>query len=202
MGVVKNLMVRAGGKAADKIAKLSTLSPEQVKDIQNKRDSYLMQMPDLTDDTAQEMTEKLLAASSVEIYNAYLPQIKVLYLPVKEEETYNRINNIRYINITKWVTDTKENSLDKLVNVYNVLSDEECNIALIFNRTCETTNVYLGVSNSTNQTNNVMVQDLEQRLENSLKGNFPGAEWNPTIGKGTIPNLDNENAYSVASILD
>ena len=65
MGVVKNLMVRAGGKAADKIAKLSTLSPEQVKDIQNKRDSYLMQMPDLTDDTAQEMTETLLAASSV-----------------------------------------------------------------------------------------------------------------------------------------
>lgn len=200
MGVVKNLMVKAGGKAADKIAKLSSLSPEQVQDIQNKRNSYLMQMPDLTDDTAQEMTEKLLAASSVEIYNAYLPQLKELYLPVKQVETCNRINNIRYINITKWVTDTKENSLDKLVNVYSVLSDEECNIALIFNRTCETTNVYLGVSNNTNQTNNVKVQDLEQRLENSLKGNFPGAEWNPNIGKGTIPNLDNENAYSVASV--
>ena len=200
MGVVKNLMVKAGGKAADKIAKLSTLSPEQVQDIQNKRDAYLMQMPDLTDDTAQEMTEKLLAASSVEIYNAYLPQLKELYLPVKQTEICNRINNIRYINITKWVTDTKENSLDKLVNVYNVLSDEDCNIALIFNRTCETTNVYLGVSNNDNHTNNVKIQDLEQRLENSLKGNFPGAEWNPNIGKGTIPTLDNENNYSVASV--
>lgn len=200
MGVVKNLMVKAGNKAADKIAKLSTLSPEQVQDIENKRDAYLLQMPDLTDDTAQEMTEKLLAASSVEIYNAYLPQLKDLYLPVEQTETCNRINNIRYINITKWVTDTKENSLDKLVNVYNVLSDEDCNIALIFNRTCETTNVYLGVSNNDNHTNNVKIQDLEQRLENSLKGNFPGAEWDPNIGKGTIPCLDNENSYSVASV--
>lgn len=200
MGVVKNLVVKAGGKAADKIAKLSTLSPEQVQDIQNKRDSYLMQMPDLTDDTAQEMTEKLLAASSVEIYNAYLPQLKDLYLPVNQEEPINRINNIRYINITKWVTDKKENSLDKLVNVYNVLSDEDCNIALIFNRTRETTNVYLGVSNNVNKNDNVKIQDLEQRLENSLKGNFPGSEWDPNVGKGTIPCLDNDDVYSVASV--
>ncbi len=200
MGVVKNVIAKIGNKAANKISSLSTLSLDQVQDIQNKRESYLLEMPDLTDDTALDMTAKLLAASSVEIYNAYLPQLKELYLPIAQEEAPNRINNIRYINITKWVTDTKENSLDKLVNVYNVLSDEDCNIALVFNRTCETTNVYLGVSNGTNKTDNVKVQDLEQRLESALKGNFPGTEWNPTVGKGTVSCLDNNNAYSVASV--
>lgn len=200
MGVVKNLMVKAGEKAADKITKLSALSPEQVKEIQAKRDAYLDEMPALDDETAQAMTEKLLAASSVEIYNAYLPQIKELYLPIMQEVTNNRINNIRYLNITKWVTDKKENSIEKLVNVYNVLSDEECNIALVFNRTCDTTNVYLAVSNTIKQTNNVRVNDLIQRLENSLRGNFPGSVWAADVGKGTIPCFDNDYAYSVSSV--
>ena len=200
MGVVKNLMVKAGEKAADKITKLSALSPEQVKDIQEKRDAYLDEMPGLDDETAQAMTEKLLAASSVEIYNAYLPQIKELYLPIRQESTNNKINNIRYLNITKWVTDKKENSIEKLVNVYNVLSDEDCNIALVFNRTCETTNVYLAVSNTRKQTNNVRVNDLIQRLENSLRGNFPGSVWASDVGKGTVPCFDNDYSYSVSSV--
>ena len=200
MGVVKSLMIKAGEKAGDKIAKLSKLSPEQVQQIQTARDQYLTKMPDLNDDTATEMTEKLLAASSVEIYNAYLPQIKDLYLPMSQVESGNRSFNIRYLNITKWVTDKKENSLEKLVNVYNVLSDEDCNIALIFNRTCETTNVYLGVSNKQKQSSHVKVDDYINRLENSLRGNFPGSVWNEEIGEGTVPCLDNNYAYSVSSV--
>lgn len=200
MGVVKNMLAKAGGKAANKISQLSALSPDQVKDIQNKRDAYLSEMPDVNDETAQVMTEKLLAASSIEIYNAYLPQIKELYLPVKQEETINRVNNIRYLNINKWVTDKKENSIEKLVNVYNVLSDEDCNIALVFNRTCETTNVYLAVSNTQKQNSNVKVNDLVQRLESSLRGNFPGSVWNGEIGKGTIPCFENDYSYSVSSV--
>ncbi len=200
MGVVKNLMVRAGEKAGDKIARLSKLSPEQVEQIQLQRNAYLTEMSDPTDATATEMTEKLLAASSVEIYNAYLSQIKELYLPMSQIDSGNRSFNIRYLNITKWVTDKKENSLEKLVNVYNVLSDEECNIALIFNRTCETTNVYLGVSNKDNQNSHVKIDDYISRLENSLRGNFPGSEWAPKVGIGTIPRLDNNDVFSVASV--
>ena len=200
MGVVKNLMVKAGEKAGDRIAKLSTLSPEQVEQIQQKRDAYLTEMPSPEDEAAVEMTEKLLAASSVEIYNAYLPQIKELYLPVSQAEKGNRSYNIRYLNITKWVTDKKENSIEKLVNVYNVLSDEDCNIALVFNRTCDTTNVYLAVSNNQNQTNNVKANDYISRLENSLRGNFPGSVWAEEVGKGTVPCLDNEYAYSVSTV--
>lgn len=200
MGVVKSLMVKAGEKAGDGIAKLSKLSPEQVEQIQLQRDTYLTEMPDPNDETATEMTEKLLAASSVEIYNAYLSQIKDLYLPVRQEDGANRSFNIRYLNITKWVTDRKENSIEKLVNVYNVLSDEECNIALIFNRTTETTNVYLGVSNKHKQSSHVKVNDYISRLENSLRGNFPGSVWNSEIGEGTVPCLNNEYAYSVSTV--
>ena len=80
-----------------------------------------------------------MAASSVEIFNAFLSQIKELYLPMVEAAEYDKEfdteYNIRYFNITKWVTDKKENNLEKLVNVYAVLSNEDCNIALIFNRT-------------------------------------------------------------------
>ena len=109
MGVIKNYMVKKGVKAADKIAKLSSLSPEQVLAMQVKREQYLNEMPDPNDLTAQTMTEKLLAASSVEIYNAYLPQIKDVYLPIEQETECNTAFNVRYINITKWVTDKKEN---------------------------------------------------------------------------------------------
>ena len=124
MGVIRDYMVKAGTKAADRITKLSALSPEQVADIQLKRSEYLSEMPDLTDEIASELTEKLLAASSVEIYNAYLPQIKELYLPVNQNDSSSKINNIRYLNVTKWVTDKKENSLEKVINVDKVLSDE------------------------------------------------------------------------------
>ena len=200
MGIVKSLMVRAGEKAGDGIAKLSKLSPEQVEQIQLQREAYLTEMPDPNDETATEMTERLLAASSVEIYNAYLSQIKELYLPISQVEEGNRSFNIRYLNITKWVTDKKENSIEKLVNVYNVLSDEECNIALVFNRTVETTNVYLGVSNKKKQSNHVKVDDYINRLENSLRGNFPGSVWDSEIGEGTVPCLNNEYAYSVSTV--
>ena len=58
------------------------------------------------------------------------------------------------MNITKWIVDPNEDSLEKLVNVYDVLSDEECNIALIFNRTSASTEVFLAVVNSDNACDN------------------------------------------------
>ena len=122
---IKNFINRIGGKAADKVAKLSALSPEQLKDIEEKRQNYLREMPDMNDIGAELYTNKLLAACGIEIYNAYLPRIDDLYLPLVNEIEYDdkfRSNyNIRYFNITKWVSDKKENSLEKLVNVYEVL---------------------------------------------------------------------------------
>lgn len=200
---VKQMISRAGEKAGNRVARLSKLSPEQIREIEDKREKYLSEMPDPTDPTATALTEKLLAANSVEIYNAYLPQIQELYVPIAEtaeydNKTFDCGHNIRYFRITKWVTDKKENSLEKLINVYEVLSNEECNIALVFYRGMKGTEVYLAVTNTKNSRDNNYVNSYKKRLRDAIRGNFPGTECKEE-GKGIIPCLDNNYNYSVAS---
>ena len=198
---VRTIIKKVGAKTSNKIAQLATLSEDQVKEIQEQRDKYLLEMPQPEDPAAVTMTQKLLATSSVEIYNAYLPLLKELYLPVKKEcefdTEFNSYKNIRYFNITRWVTDKSENSLEKLVNVYQVLSDEECNIALVFNRTQKNTEVYLAVTSMKNTGSNINANNYAKRIEEALSGNFPGSEFSDKK-MDIIPCLDNENPYSVA----
>ncbi len=200
---IKSIIKKAGGKAADTVAKLAVLSPEQLREVQEQREQYLSQAPSMDDSSAEELTRRLLAASSIEIYNEYLQHIHDMYIPVKREIEYNgefrASHNIRFFNITKWVTDKKENSLEKLVNVYQVLSDENCNIALVFNRTCDATNVFLAVVNTDNADDNVDIENYRKRLAEAIRGNFPGAEWNDKNGTGILPCLKNSLPYSVAS---
>lgn len=200
---IKKLIKKAGGKAADAVAKLSVLSPEQLRQVEKNREAYLTEIPSMTDDAAQEMTRRLLGAGSIEIYSEYLKHIKDLYVPVKIDAEYdtdfNPAYNIRYINITKWVTDKKENNLEKLVNVYEVLSDEECNIALVFHRTMIGTSVYLAVVNTQNAGDNVNADNYRERLIEAIRGNFPGAEWAEGKGKGVIPFMKEERPYTIAS---
>lgn len=79
---VKNIVKKIGNKASDKVAKLSALSPAQLEEIQLKRENYLLEMPDPTDEVARTTTERMMAASSIEIFNAFLPQIKELCVRV------------------------------------------------------------------------------------------------------------------------
>lgn len=199
---IKNVVKNIGIKAGNSVAKLSSLSPAQVENVQLLREKYLLEMPDPNDFTAQKQTERLMAASSVEIFNAYLPQIKDLYLPVDNKAEHGRDfddgHNIRYINITKWVTDKKENNLEKLVNVYAVLSNEDCNIALVFNRKQNVTNVYLAVVNNRNSKSSTDVENYKEQMIEAIRGNFPGAEWKED-GMGMLPCFSNDKAYSVAS---
>ncbi|MEE0265247.1 MAG: DUF87 domain-containing protein, partial [Acutalibacteraceae bacterium] len=199
---VKNIVRRIGEKTGDRVAQLSKLSPAQIVDVQAKREEYLLEMPKANDEVARALTEKMMAATSIEVFNAFLPQIKELYLPMIEEAEYDEKfdvdYNIRYFNITKWVTDKKENSLEKLVNVYAVLSNEDCNIALIFNRTQTRTNVYLAVVNLKNGDNRVDADMYRDRLKDAIRGNFPGAEFK-NDGVGIVPCLDNDKVYSVAT---
>ena len=198
---IKNLISKAGGKAADKVAKLAVLSPEQLKEVSANREKYLLQMPEMEGDAVEELTSRLIAASSTEIFNLYLSQLEDYYVPVKKDyefdSAFSSINNIRYFNITKWVTDRKENNIEKLVNVYEVLSNEECNIALIFNRKIDKTNVYLAVVNTKNSNDNVDVENYKERLLDAIKGNFPGSDCTGE-GAGVVPCLKNEYPYSVA----
>lgn len=116
---VKNMVKKIGDKAGNKVAKLSALSSDQVAEVQLKREEYLLEKPDPSDTMAIDTTWRMTAASSVEIYNAYLSQIKELYLPIQKDaeydEKFSADHNIRYFNITKWVQDKKENSIEKLI---------------------------------------------------------------------------------------
>ena len=56
---IKNIINKAGAKAADKVAKLSALSPEQLKQVEEQREKYLADQPNISD---EELTNRLLAS--------------------------------------------------------------------------------------------------------------------------------------------
>lgn len=201
---LKSMVVKAAGKAADTTAKLASLSPKQLIDTQLKHDTYLSEMPDPNDAAAVELTNRLLAAGSIEIFNSYLPQISRLYLPVDKDveygEKFDADHNVKYVNITRWVTDKNENSLEKLINVYAVLSNEKCNIALIFNRKMTRTDVYIGVVNTDDNPNSDNVNTLMKRLRDALAGNFPGSKLRSKNSEGSLAFIDEDKPYSVASM--
>lgn len=200
---IKSAIVHAADKAGNAVAKVSSLSSEQLEQVEEKRSAYLSQKPDPTDATATELTNRLLATAAVEIHGAYLSQLRNVYCPVDPAVEYpggfNDEFNIRYMNIAKWVVDPNEDSLEKLVNVYDVLADENCNIALVFNRTSTSTNVYLAVVDTNNARDNIDVDNFTRRVSDALKGNFPGSEVG-TPQRGVLPCLEKNHSYSVAAV--
>lgn len=200
---IKSAIVHAADKAGNAIAKVSSLSSSQLEQVEEKRDAYLSQKPDPTDTTATELTNRLLATAAVEIHGAYLSQLRNVYCPVDPAVEYpdgfNDEFNIRYMDIAKWVVDPNEDSLEKLANVYDVLADEDCNIALVFNRTSTSTNVYLAVVDTGNASDNIDVDNFTRRVSDALKGNFPGSEIG-TPQRGALPCLGRNRSYSVATV--
>ena len=165
-------------KTADGIAKTAALSPEQVRQVNKERLAYLAGKTDMKSSEAQEYIRRNLGAVGIEIYQAYLEQLKTVYQPMDLAiESFDSLNRIRYFDITKWVTDPAEKNLDKLVNVYQVLSEENCNIALIYNRLKAGCQIVMAVINTDmEQPDPSKVNSLNDRLIAAIKGNFPGVE--------------------------
>ena len=200
---IKNAIMRAADKAGNAVATVSVLSSSQLDEVDKKRTAYLSEKPNPADEQAVELTNRLLATAAVELHNAYLPQLRNVYAPIDPSIEYpmgfNADNNIRFMNITKWIVDPNEDSLEKLVNVYDVLSDEDCNIALAFHRTGASTEVFLAVVNSDNASDNIDADIFSRRMSDALRGNFPGSEVGPA-NRGPIPCLDNRRSSSVAAV--
>ena len=206
---IKSGAMKKYEKAGDKLAKLSKLTPGQIEDLQEKREKYLSQMPSMDDEPAIELTSRFMAASSVEVFNSYLGQIKNVYLPEAVSPEYDQNSNeynkdnlnarIAYFDITKWVCDKKENSLEKLVNVYQVLEDEDCNIALVFQRTREQCYVYLGIFNNSEKSDPSIAKRYIDRIKSAIKGNFPGSH-SGDMKTGVLDFLSEYRDFSVATI--
>ena len=170
--------ISAAKRTGDGIATLSALSPKQLQEVEQKRAVYLNDKPDMNGEEAQKVIQKNMGAIGIEVYQAYLDQLATIYSPVDVAlENFDEDNRIRFFDITKWVTDAEEQSLDKLVNVYHVLSEEECNIALIYHRTKNQCQVTIGVVNTDErQSDPAIVDKYYSRMVGAIKGNFPGAE--------------------------
>lgn len=185
MGVLANAKqflarkaVSAAKKAGDGIATLSSLSPKQLQEIDDKRRAYLADKPDMTGEEARSMIRKNMGAIGIEVYQAYLQQLGTIYSPVDAMlDDFDEDNRIRFFEITKWVRDSEEKSLDKLVNVYHVLSEEDCNIALIYQRTKDNCRVYIGVANTNERWSEPAIADkYYSRVIGAIRGNFPGTD--------------------------
>ena len=120
--------------------------------------------------------DKRLGQLGIEIYMSYLPMISKIYEPIKNcEDNYYPENGIVYFDITKWVRDPEEKSIDKLVNMYETLSDQDCTIALMYERDKDECKVTLAIANPDSE-QRIYTNELGNRIASALRGNFPGAE--------------------------
>ena len=172
----RSLVQKAANSAGNVIARASSLSTVQLDKVEELREKYLTELPDMSLD---EHMKRVLGSYAIETYEAYLSQIKDMYRPISlgEEDDSNSLNHrIRYFEITKWVTDPTEDNYDKLTNVFRTVSEDACNIALIYNRKKEGCRVYLAVVNNELEDSPEKASLLGKRLLAAVQGNFPGAE--------------------------
>ena len=204
---IKSTAKKVAGKAANGvangIAKASKLSPKQIEEIEKKREEYLAQKPNMNGKEAQELIEKSMGAIWVEVFQAYLPQLSEIYSPVdisSSELKFNTQDRIRYFDVTKWVTDKEENSIDKLVNVYQTLSGSECNVALIYHKNAKSCRVIMAISNQVSAEASES-NSFCNRLKYAVKGNFPGSIINDM--QADVPSVINDydkNDYRIATV--
>ncbi len=153
--------------------------------------------------------EKALGALGVQIYNSYLPYVSEVYQPFYDiNGNFSEENRIIYFDITRWVNDTEEKNIDKLINVYQVLANVECNIALIYERKRECCTVTLAIVNTGKDSLPVIARDYRDRVMAAIRGNFPGAEikeadpQDKSFGMGIPPCLEDVVLYRDDKLFD
>lgn len=159
------------------IATASKPSTEQISSLENQRQTYLSEYADKKGGGASVQASRNMAAVGIEVYQSYLRELKRGYRPIDiVPDSYNDQWRIRYLGIERWVIDTEEKNLDKLVNVYEALSGENCNIALIVHRGVSLCEISIGVVNTNDeQIDPAVINTYYNRLVGALNGNFPGA---------------------------
>lgn len=189
--MIKKGASKVANGVANQISEASKLSEKQLEKCKEKSKEYLALKPDMTSDESQEKTRRLLGTIGVAINHAYLSELNTIYTPmVSVPANYATQNRIAYFDISKWVLDVDENYLDKLVNVYHVLSQENCNIALIFHRSTNDCKITMAVVNNAEKIDRSIVDSYNVRLQEAVMGNFPGVVFEETNGAGIPPCLD------------
>lgn len=159
------------------LANCCELGKEQKDKIEKIKKAYF-QYENMGDEISLNRVEKMLGTLGTQIYHSYLPYVSTEYTPIYDiPRSFSEENRIVYFDITRWVNDTEEKNIDKLINVYQVLANVQCNIALIYERRQERCTVTMAVVNT--EANNSLpatVEGYKERVIQAIYGNFPGAE--------------------------
>ena len=196
---VANTVKKAAGKAGDAVATAGQLSPKQIAQIDALRENYLKAMPNPSDEESKQTITRNLGAIGIETFREYLPQISKLYLPVAEDLSDFDSKRVCSFDITRWVTNKEEKNIDKLINVYQVLADEDCAIALIYTRYPDKCAISLAVVNNSPTGDTADTKRLAACVKKAIKGNFPGSELND-LKLGSPEGLTFGDAPSVAVV--
>lgn len=196
---VANTVKKAAGKAGDAVATAGQLSPKQIAQIDVLRENYLKAMPNPSDEESKQTITRNLGAIGIETFREYLPQISKLYLPVAEDLSDFDSKRVCSFDITRWVTNKEEKNIDKLINVYQVLADEDCAIALIYTRYPDKCAISLAVVNNSLTGDTADTKRLAACVQKAIDGNFPGSELN-ALKLGTPDGLTFGGAPSVAVV--
>lgn len=177
--------------------KRAMLSQEQVEALNKQRKEWLAGEEKDND----RIIKNLIKASETYFSHSYLSQLHNRYSPIKSDGKYSE-SRIGVFEITKWVTDPEENSIDKLANFYQVFGKESCNISLIFHRTRLGCKVYVAVCDTSEDHQETTVTNLLlPRAKNSLKGNFPGVLYGKESAVSKIQSLlDPQISHTVAIV--
>ncbi|MCM1540346.1 MAG: ATP-binding protein [Blautia sp.] len=192
-------------KGDELLVENAVITDEQAEKLEQARKQYLQ---DMTED--ERRTETIMNSYAMKIYQAYLPELSRKYAPmipkaeIKQKREFKTENRVRYFDITKWVTDAKEKNMDKLVNVYQALANQDCNIALIYRRTVMGSKVTIAISNVGESDAPDMADKYAERLRKSLMGNFPGAQIMKTVKGSPVEIGEDKDGdafyYSVAAV--
>lgn len=152
------------------------LGKAQKQDIEEAKKKYYRD--NVSGSAKLNEVEKALGTLGIKLYNSYLPYVKEVYMPSYDiPNNFSEDNRIVYFDITRWVNDKEEKNIDKLINVYQVLSGEACSIALIYDRKQAHCTVTLAIVNTNEQDDlPTIAEDYKKRVIRAVYGNFPGAE--------------------------
>lgn len=112
---------------------------------------------------------------SNDVFKSYLPVISEKYTPESCSEGFSHMNQLRWLKINKWVSDKSEKDIDKLKNIYNSLTTAACRVALIYKRSKDSCDVFIGIASSGVASDPAIVQEYSERFCQSVNGNFPGS---------------------------
>lgn len=177
-------------------------SKAQLDALEKKRKEYLGAKGHQSNskENTKSIIENNISCIEAEIFHSYLPHIQELYEPLKSDFSLkHEPHRVAHFEITQWVIDPAEDSIEKLCSVYQTLSSANCSLALIYERSIKGCKVRLAVSNDTDKIDPTIATGFTSRLKGALNGNFPGAILSKEDSRSEPPFKEMED-ISIASI--